>query len=309
MDRNFDMFMKLTDHILFIIISFLSFKEAARTCVLSKRWRHVWRATKRIEFDERFFVSVGESDESQETQRRVFIHFVRQWMENYREPNIESFQLTCLKPGDFRGEMELCIAFAIKRNVKVLGLDFSDPTWREDDLDHDHAALFDLPLNVYGHAVLESLKLFSCSFRLPEFMNFGALKDLSLGWLELRMSVIEAILVNCRLLESLSLNKCWNIEQLDIKGPNLRLRSLVIDKCKFLEGWYAIEAPNLRFLKYSGAVGFFEVEINRDCMEEADLDFGLEFEFNEALGDVLCGLLEQLYPIRILTVCSYMLQV
>ncbi|KAE8125607.1 hypothetical protein FH972_020390 [Carpinus fangiana] len=272
------------------------------------RWRHVWRATKNIDFNERFFVRVGEPDEMQETQRLFFIHFVRQWMENYQEPQVENFQLTFTKPGIFRVDMDRCIAFAITRNVKFLAVDFSDPTWGEDDLD-DHAALFDLPLNVYGHAVLESLKLFSCSFRMSEFVNFEALKDVSLGWLELRMSAIEAILLNCPLLESLSLKKCWNIEHLDIRAPNLQLRNLVIDKCKFLQDCYEIEAPNLRFFKYSGAVGFFAVEISGKFMEVADLDFGLEFEFDEAAGHILHQLIEQLWPIRILTVSSYMLQV
>jgi hypothetical protein len=139
-------------------------------------------------------------------------------------------------------------------------------------------------------------------------MKFRALKEVSFGWIDLRMSVIESILVNCQLLESLSLKKCWNLEHLDIKGLNLRLKSLVVDKCTFLEDWYAIEAPNLWFLKYFGVVGMFEIEINRSCMKEADLDFGLELEFDEAAGHVLYGLIEQLYPIMILTVCSYMLQ-
>jgi hypothetical protein len=57
--------------------------------------------------------------------------------------------------------MDRCIAFAIKRNVKELGLDFSDPAWGEDDLDSHAAVLFDLPLDVYRHAILESLKLFA----------------------------------------------------------------------------------------------------------------------------------------------------
>lgn len=309
MTRNMqDMFTKLTDSMLFLIISFLPFKEAARTSVLSKRLRHIWRATKNIEFNERFFVKVGDSDENQESQRRVFIDFARNWIDNYQEPDIDEFQLTCLKPRDFREDMERCIAFAIRRNVKVLGLDFSDPTLGEDNLDN-HAAAFDLPMNVYGHVVLESLKLFSCRFRGSLLINLGALKHVSLGWLQLSTSDIDALLVNCPLLESLTLSKCWDLEHLDIKGPNLRLRSLVVDKCSFTHDWYGIAAPNLRFLKYSGAVGVFEVEVSRNCMEEADLDFGLEDEFDEDAGFLLYKLLEQLYPIKVLTVSSYMLQV
>ena len=44
-------------------------------------------------------------------------------------------------------------------------------------------------------------------------------------------------------------------------------------------------------------------------MEEADLDFGIKFEPYEGIGTDLYNLLSQLYPIKILTVCSFMLQV
>ncbi|GMY31378.1 F-box protein At3g62230-like [Fagus crenata] len=305
--KNLDMFKKLSDHLIVIIISMLPFKEAARTSVLSRRWCHIWRETRNIEFDERPFVDFHESEEKQATQRQGFMDFVLQWVQNYEGRDIEKFQLTCSKPEDFHGDIQRCIAFATTHNVKELGLDFSDPTWDEKNLEN-HDALFDLPLNVYGHVVLESLKLFSCKFLDSEFMNFVALKQVSLGWLELRESFIEALLVNCPLLESLSLKKCWNLYHLHVTGENLRLTSLVVDKCDLLTDWVVIEAPKLRYLKYSGTNAIFDVEIDRNHMEEADLDFGLEFEQHEATGHHLYKLLQHLYPIKVLTVCSYMLQ-
>lgn len=306
--KNLDMLSRLADEILLIIISFLPFKEASRTCVLSKRWRHIWRETKNIDFDEKFFVRVGESHEIQETQRRVFLDFVRQWMKNYQETDIDKLRLKCLKPANFSEDVERCIAFAISHNVKVLDLGFSEPIWEEENFG-THEALFDLPNNVYGHVVLESLKLFSCSFRESDFMNLKALKHVSFGYIRMSVSFIESLLLNCPLLESLSLIKCWNIRHFRINEPILRLRSLVIDDCYFYRDWIEIKAPKLRFLKYSGVVGMFDIEINRNYMEEADLGFGLQYQSEEEEANRLHNLLEQLYPIRVLTVCSYMLQV
>ena len=44
-------------------------------------------------------------------------------------------------------------------------------------------------------------------------------------------------------------------------------------------------------------------------MEEADLSFGMELDYDESIGYDLYKLLLQLYPIKVLTICSFMLQV
>ena len=51
---------KLSDSLLILIISLLPFKESARTCILAKRWRYIWRASKNIEFDKRLIANVDD---------------------------------------------------------------------------------------------------------------------------------------------------------------------------------------------------------------------------------------------------------
>ena len=140
-------------------------------------------------------------------------------------------------------------------------------------------------------------------------MNFTALKQVSFGWLELSLSFIKAFLRNCPLLESLSLKKCWNLDHLEISGPNLRLKCFVADNCSLISNEIVIEAPNLRFFKYSWTIPHFEFEIHPAHMEEADLSFGMELDYDESIGYDLYKLLLQLYPIKVLTICSFMLQV
>ncbi|KAI9385971.1 hypothetical protein POPTR_011G136200v4 [Populus trichocarpa] len=307
MDRNIDMISNLPSSLLIIIAGFLSFKEAARTSVLSKQWLNIWRDAMHIQFNENFFVKSDEPEENQKVQREVFINFARQFIANYPPQDIKTLGLTCSKPGDFLADMQNIVMFASSRNVRELGLDFSDPTWREHALEN-HQAAFELPLLVYEHGqALKSMKLFSCSFDVSNFSNFCALKTLSLGWIKINMGSILAILESCPLLESLSLKKCWDIVSFEISKPGLRLKSLVIEECDIADDFVLIEGPKLQFFKFSGNVGEFLLDDQSDLVK-AELDFETETAFDE-IGLFLCDLLEDLFAAQVLTVCSVFLQI
>ncbi|XP_057426435.1 putative F-box/LRR-repeat protein At1g56400 [Lotus japonicus] len=320
MARNLDMFSFLPDSLLFIIISLLPYKEAARTSILSKRWLEAWRdSTKVIEFNELFFVKPGESDESKEAQRRAFLNFITHWISNYTNQVVDKFSLKVSDPESCHEIIERCVAFAAQRGVKELRLDFSDPNWKEDNWD-DHSALMQLPQHVYelGSSSLESLKLYSCSFSMPNILNFKtmpnilnfrSLKEISLGWIEISETTLKILLHTCKMLENLSLKKCGKLESFDMGEEEVGLKRLVIDKC-----WLELEcilliAPNLEFFKYSGRVWNSDINVNPDVMEEAEIDFPFEFEpeFIE-YGVELSTILSDLYPVKVLTVCSLLLQ-
>ncbi|KAJ6753597.1 F-BOX PROTEIN-LIKE [Salix purpurea] len=301
------MFSNLPSSLLVIIASFLSFKEAARTCILSKQWLDIWREAANIDFDESNFVKLDESEENQKVQREVFINFARQFIENHSQQVIKTLGIRCSKPGSFTVDMQNIVMFATSRNVRGLSLDFSDPAWREDEI-MNHEAGFELPSHVYEHGqALESLKLFSCRFDASKFTNFSAIKSLSLGWININIGSIVVILESCPLLETLRLKKCWNLEHFEVSRPGLRLQNLVLDKCDFRDEWLFIEGPKFQFFKYSGKVGQFNLENQRE-MVEAQLDFGMQSEFEE-VGVFLYDLLQELFAARILTVCSVFLQI
>uniref|UniRef100_A0A6N2K9Z7 F-box domain-containing protein n=1 Tax=Salix viminalis TaxID=40686 RepID=A0A6N2K9Z7_SALVM len=275
MDRNTDMFSNLPSSLLIIIASFLSFKEAARTCILSKQWLDIWREAANIDFDENNFVKLDESEENQKVQREVFINFARQFIENHSQQVIKTLGLRCSKPGSFPVDMQNIVMFATSRNE------------------------FELPSHVYEHGqALESLK-----FDASKFTNFSAIKSLSLGWININIGSIVVILESCPLLESLASEK----EHFEVSKPGLRLQNLVLDKCDFRDEWLFIEGPKFQFFKFSGKVGQFNLENQRE-MVEAQLDFGMQSEFEE-VGVFLYDLLQELFAARILTVCSVFLQI
>lgn len=301
-NKNEDKFSYLSDSLLCNIISSLPFKEAARTSVLSKPWRYIWLSTQNIELDESFFVKQGQN---KEIQTRAFLNFAKYWIDNYGEAVAHKFRLKFSDPKDNALEVHNCIQFAVDRKVKVLDLDFSEPSWdeHEESLDN-HEASFELPSCVYQHANLESLKLFSCNIKVLQYKNFGALKSLCLGWIGLRACSVRALLSKCESLESLSLKKCWGLDYLDIFTPNLR--TLVVENCLKHESVIVVDAKKLRFLKYSGPSIVFHMEY-MNSMVEAVLDFGTESQI--IAGEILCNLLTDIWCVQILSVCSYMLQV
>lgn len=300
-----DLFSALPSSLLIIIISLLSFKEAARTSILSKQWQHIWRDTINIQFNENFFVRHDEPEEEQNVQRNAFIDFARQFILSYSQPVVQSFELTCSKQHNFPVDMQTFITFAISRNVKDFALDFSDPTWT---YDNNYDAVFELPLHFYKlRASLQSLKLYSCSFEACRFTNFSVLTTVSLGWIEISMSTLRGLLENCPMLGDLSLKKCWNTEHFEISMKDLRLKILVIDNCDFIEELLFIDGPQLRYFKYYGILGPFYLK-NQRAIVEADLDFGMQPSFEE-IGLFLYRLLEDLFTVRVLRICSVFLQV
>ncbi|XP_009342602.2 F-box protein At3g62230-like [Pyrus x bretschneideri] len=301
-----DRLSNLPDPLLSHILSSLPFKEAAKTSSLSKQWRHQWKSTRNLDFNHLYFANL-DSNGDVELQPQIFTNFVQQFIANNKSPIMDKLSLTFSSPGDSQELVEKCITFSVERNVKHLKLDFSDPTWDENDLDGPAHPMFDLPLSFYNHQVLEAMTLFSCKFDVLRFKNVGLLKSISLRWIELKVSTLKALLANCGCLESLSVKSCWNMDGLYVCGKDLKLSTLVVEKCHFLNPYFEIEAPNLKYLKYSGTVGVFFV--NGTGLEEADLDFGLESECDESLGDSLYQSLNQICPTTALTVCTYMLQV
>ncbi|XP_057426437.1 putative F-box/LRR-repeat protein At1g56400 [Lotus japonicus] len=311
MEKNFDMFSPLPDSLHQFIISLLPYKEAARTSILSKQWFETWRKTKKIyvEFDELFFVKTGESDESKEARRRDFLNFITHQISHNRNHFLDKFSLRVSHPESCHDIIESCVAFATRRGVKEFSLDFSNPNWNENNFD-DHEVVVQLPQYVYElGSLLESLKLYSCGFSMPHMLNFRSMKEISLGWIEISDATLRTLLHTCKTLRNLSLKKCRKLESFEMGLEKLGLKRLVIDKCEFEYNEIYFDAPNLEFFKYSGGVWTSDININRDVMEEAEIDFPYEFEpkFNE-YGDELYTILSDFYPVRVLTVCSVLLQ-
>ncbi|KAJ1389590.1 F-box-like domain superfamily [Sesbania bispinosa] len=248
MAPTIDMLSLLPDSLLSAIVSLLPFKDAVRTSVLSKNWLNICKTTTNIEFNELFFVQSDETnDKIKEAQRKAFLEFINIWIDNHKGNGVEMFSLKLKNPKNAAEVVKRCIAFATQENV-------------------------------YGHSCLQNLKLFSCSFVETKLRNFHALKEVSLGWIELKVSAIKALLSSCKMLESLSLKMCCNIEDFDLGEVEENL-------------------------------SFSTIKLNSPVLEEVALDFTLGYDLMERDGPSVYNLMQVLHNVRVLTVCSFLLQV
>ncbi|KAL1210855.1 putative F-box/LRR-repeat protein [Cardamine amara subsp. amara] len=131
-----DFINSMPDEILHHILSFVPTKLAVRTCVLSKRWRHVWCGTPSLDVDDRTH-KAGQ---------------IKQDLISYTATNITSFKLRMGRDNS-AAEVDTWLDFAISRNVKKLReLSLRYCKLRDESMDN---ILSDSP-------ILESLTLCEC---------------------------------------------------------------------------------------------------------------------------------------------------
>lgn len=307
-DDVVDYFSFLPDALLIIIITFLPFKEAARTSVLSRRWRHLWLSTRNIDLDQNLFVKKDASDETRAFQRRSFVEFIRRWMENYTEPHVEKYRFVFTNASESHlPEVQRCIRFAVEHDeLKELDLHLYDATWDADNLEINHDTSHHLPLILDQHIALETLGLSACNFRVPRSTgSYAALKNVHLGWMEMPGSSLENFLSLCPSIQFLMLQRIWNVGDLRIDVQGLKV--LIINKCAVREG-ISVHAPLLRVFKYTGVSVYLQMEDHKK-LTEAVFDFSLEPNWDENDGEMLSIVLTEIWAVEVLTICSYMLQV
>ncbi|KAK7387056.1 hypothetical protein VNO78_27544 [Psophocarpus tetragonolobus] len=305
-NNDLDMISLLPDALLLIIISLLPFEEAFRTCILSKRWLHLWKRSPSIEINENYVDHYYDSTRG--ARRNVIVRLVTLWLENRGEDTVDKFSLTFSHPENVRDLIEKCVIFVTKHGVKELVLDFSSPFWERAVIPRHNEALLELPKLAYGHNnSIQHLKLISCRFLEDGLSTWHVLREVTLGWMEVPINAITTLLANCKMIESLVLEKCWNTNHFEIEGTEaLRLKRLIINKCFFAYGRsFKLNAPNLCYFKYVGEIVPFQVK--NTSIEEAYLDFYLGFH-DPRIGMLTYGLVKDLYNARVLSICTTVLQ-
>ncbi len=257
--QKMDRISELPEPILHHILFFMPTKDAARTSVLSKRWKITWYSLPKYQFcfnkelyekQEDFMDCVGKALSILGKQKVI----------------IEAFNLSMIvsRNGSCASCVNHWIELASRNYIKVLALDFKIKSEIE-GIDQ-----YRLPDTTNVESIA-SLTLSNCELKSPLFCSF--LKDLSLTNVSVcDKQIVQNLLSNCSVLQSFHIENCLGVKKLRLN--HLRLKEATFKGVRDVD----IEAvPNLEKLEYTYSRGPSNLEVIDDCNNLKELTLGSLF--------------------------------
>lgn len=251
-----DRISELPDSVISHILSLMPARDAFKTCILSKKWRHTWTSSSSL-----IYIFDGGS-------RKKFSKFVDKTLILHKSSQINKFVLKSFYRSIKESSVSLWVHAAVVKQVEELKIKFvnTDDTY------------IIVPQILYSCDSLKKLSLAGC-FIAPIYSSvcWRSLKHLSLTSIELEADVLQKLLDGSPLLESLKLMDCTRFDHVDIHSG--RLKKLVIKGygvCnQYLDhGWLEINAPYLLSLEILGFVDRMKCKLkNVRSLVHASLTF------------------------------------
>ncbi|KAJ0705231.1 putative F-box domain, leucine-rich repeat domain superfamily, F-box-like domain superfamily [Helianthus annuus] len=247
-----DVVSRMPDDILITILSYLTVKEAAVTSHLSKRWRHLWRRTVHLDFED------NERKEQILLQpklrlpaRNRYINWVNRVMCHHNSPMIENFVISFNLDKQSKGAITKWIEFAMSKNVQNLELNLME----DEDGFSDDVRNFVFPIKIFIKKTRLSCRQHSMNvppmpFTMVREIKF--LKTLILKCVNINDETIGEMMKSCQVLEHLHIHNSGHLVNLIIRGPALALRKLEIRQCLGLQS-IEIRDSNLALFEYLGS--------------------------------------------------------
>ncbi|KAL6142944.1 hypothetical protein ACLB2K_061219 [Fragaria x ananassa] len=253
-DGLVDRISALPDDIVIGIVSLLPLKDAAATCVLSRRWEHVWKFSASLDFDEddQLFARFhGLEPDEMDPESRRYIDRVDSVIGKHRASTIERFRVCFDLDFHFTKSVDSWVEFAMNKRVQELELEFRSvyilsgvrgPNW----INRNY--MYQFPPKLLGLEMESGLQLkhldSSCS------IGFSFLRVLRFTNVDVSQEVLERFLYNCPVLERLSVKSTRSLVGLRVAGPSIALKYLELLSCDGLNS-IQISDTNLVSLTFS----------------------------------------------------------
>ncbi|CAA0833925.1 F-box/RNI-like superfamily protein [Striga hermonthica] len=186
------------------ILCFLSQKEAVRTCLLSRQWRHLGSTRPDLDLSEEWF------DDAQEQ----FVSTVDRTLQGYHDQNLSVHQLhlhlsTSPLSQPVISLINKWIPMITALNIKAFKLNFHSPTCS-------------LSLTSAYYESLEELHLRNCKLSPVESVRLKRLCMLTLEHVQVDDGTFDTIMLSCPLLRRLVLYYCKGLTNVRLRSPGLK---------------------------------------------------------------------------------------
>ncbi|GAY32433.1 hypothetical protein CUMW_002350 [Citrus unshiu] len=223
-----DRLSELSDHVLVNVLSCLTIQEAARTSILSSRWRYLWKwFTGCLNFHNSLTTAAHKfelrDDKVFDVERRKFVSWVNQVLRSLQSRTMEELRIRFDVTSD--DDIHNWIKFAVEKKVGRLELNF-----RRFLAGRWEVGQYNFPPHFVSYS------------------SFSSLTELSLINVAITGDVLAHLLSYCPLLEVLSVIQSVCLKHLKVSGSLLKLKYLKLGYLECLE----IDAPNLISFEFNG---------------------------------------------------------
>ncbi|GJR70547.1 F-box/LRR-repeat protein 25-like protein [Tanacetum coccineum] len=286
----------LPDGSLVEIISRLnSTKEAIRTCILSKRWKHLWTQVPILNFTFKHYL--------EDVDRRIpeFISYVKKVVSQRGLSRLNKF-LLCM-PYDICNEsiVSELIRYAVTCNVQDLGLLLVNP--------YDLKPEFVLDQFFFVNSSFNCLELGGCLFNNAiGVISWSNLKRLHIAFGKFDEDLAKNILSGSPLLEKLELICCFGFGRIDITSPSVK--KLTVNAYRERGNIVEIYAPHISSLTIKENLRTSKVVLlNVSSLVDAKLDYWVTGpSSNEEREEMLKGHILSLRHVKKLKIGRYCLK-
>jgi hypothetical protein len=231
-DSSQDHISSLPEEILVAILSRVTLKEAARTSVISHKWKYLWTfTTLNMDFEAPSIMFQLNSNYCEnratffEIERKKFVKWVDQVLESHKGEVAERFKVCFGLDITYKLYLDRWIEFAIQKK-RVSRLEVS-----------------------LGY----TYRFKMVQYHFPEevlcYSNIKLLRVLRMCNVEVDGPLLEDILTKCPSLEEMSLSLSETLRRVKLNGINLKL--IKIRRCFKVE-YLEVDAPNLTSFVYTG---------------------------------------------------------